>query len=148
MYHEVCRPAALMGAERGSDILSIYAAGRASLSQTDSTVCSLTPLFSIRNTWRSDCLTTRMECRQCGRKIPFLRAMVDQDYCSERHKRLHQDELNQAGLTLLLQKGIGSNVRGTKMTVGPVSPGLHLAPGHKLDSCPKQLEPAPEPQPD
>ena len=43
-----------------------------------------------------------MQCQYCDKKVPLLRVLTGNQYCSEEHRSNHKEELNRLGLALLM----------------------------------------------
>jgi hypothetical protein len=45
-----------------------------------------------------------MQCHQCGKKIRFVRALLNHKYCCKEHQWSHLEEMNRMGLQLLMER--------------------------------------------
>ena len=71
---------------------------------------------------------SHMQCHYCDRKLPLLRVLTGNSYCSEDHRFTHKEELNRLGLALLM--GNNSELKRGTRSGGDGSPdplGVQLA---------------------
>jgi hypothetical protein len=60
-----------------------------------------------------------MDCQHCGKKISIIRAITDNQYCSEDHRWTHLKEMNRLGLALLMGNADTPEQPELAMDTGP-----------------------------